>query len=200
MWPRTSFKRLVRFLAFMMTFLALGACEPHAAVQSSGDAIAKGLPMIEIKSSAFKAGDPIPVLYTEDGKNVSPPLDWSPAPEGTKRWAIICDDPDAPRATPWVHWVIYDLPAETDSLREAIAPKPLLDRPKGARQGRNSWATVGYRGPAPPKGSGPHHYHFKIYAIDAAIKLEAGLDKASLLEKIRDHVIAEGDLVGTYQR
>jgi Raf kinase inhibitor-like YbhB/YbcL family protein len=168
-----------------------------------GTSCAKGAPKItiEVTSSAFESGRAIPKKFTEDGSDVSPPLAWSRAPAGTKSFALICDDPDAPTAQPWVHWLIYNIPGDATSLAENIPPNPKLDAPAGALQGRNSWtsgSTIGYRGPAPPRGT--HHYHFHLYALDAALDLKPEMDKAALVKAIKGHILGEGELVGTYTR
>ena len=157
---------------------------------------------IQITSSAFTQGQPIPKKYTGEGDDVSPPLTWSNLPEKTKELALICDDPDAPE-WPWVHWVIYKIPADTKGLPEGVPRKSQPKEPAGAVQGKNSWPEgedIGYRGPMPPPGHGVHHYHFKLYALDAPLAAEPGLEKKALLEKIEGHVLAEGELMGTYQR
>jgi hypothetical protein len=157
---------------------------------------------IAIQCGSFKAGAKIPPRHSEDGKDLSPPLSWSGVPEGTKELALIVDDPDAPIAEPWVHWVIYKIPAATTGLVEGIPRQEKLDDPKGALQGKNTWSSgnLGYRGPAPPRGHGVHHYHFKLYALDAELDLKPGLDKKALLEAMAGHILAQGELVGTYQR
>jgi len=158
---------------------------------------------IELKSSAFQNGARIPRKYTGDGEDVSPPLSWSGVPESAKELALICDDPDAPVAEPWVHWVIYGLSPELTSLPEGIPAQSQIDQPVKALQGKNSWSsgrTIGYRGPAPPPGHGTHHYHFKLYALDQPLNLPAGVDKKRLLKAMEGHIIAEGELVGTYER
>jgi len=158
---------------------------------------------IAVTSTAFGNGQPIPKKYTGDGQDVSPALAWTEAPAGTKQWALICDDPDAPTDEPWVHWVIYAIPAAVRSLPGGVKTSAQLSEPKGAMQGKNSWPngrTVGYRGPAPPKGHGVHHYHFKLYAIDTEPKLAAGLTKSDLLKALDGHVLGVGELMGTYER
>lgn len=160
---------------------------------------------MEITSTAFKPGEPIPAKYTDDGDDVSPPLAFSGVPEGTHELALICDDPDAPspkkpRPDPWVHWVLYKIPPQTKALAEGVPGSARLDDPPGALQGKNSWPTTGYRGPAPPPGSGTHRYFFKLYALDTELELEPGADKAALLKAMSDHVLGEGELVGTYER
>ncbi len=158
---------------------------------------------LEVTSSAFDHGEPIPQKYTGEGADVSPPLTWSGVPEGTRELALVCDDPDAPTAEPWVHWVIYKIPATATGLPEGVPAKPRLKNPSGALQGKNSWPngqTIGYRGPMPPPGHGTHHYHFTLYALDVKLPIEPGDTKKVLLEEIADHVIAKGTLTGTYKR
>ncbi|MEN6451756.1 MAG: YbhB/YbcL family Raf kinase inhibitor-like protein [Thermoguttaceae bacterium] len=158
---------------------------------------------IQVTSSAFVQGQPIPKKYTGEGADVSPPLAWANVPAGAKELVLICDDPDAPVAEPWVHWVIYKIPATVTSLPEGVARKDKPSDPAGAVQGKNSWPAgenIGYRGPMPPPGHGVHHYHFKVYALDTTVDAAPGLDKKAVLAKIRGHVLAEGELMGTYER
>ena len=150
---------------------------------------------IKITSSAFEEGGLIPAKYTCDGADVSPPLQWDAVPEGTKSIALICDDPDAPMGT-WVHWVLFNLPAETKELAENIPADKIL--PNGARQGLSDFGRIGYGGPCPP--SGTHRYFFKIYALDAEIGLEAGANKSQLLKAMEGHILEQGQLVGKYKR
>jgi Raf kinase inhibitor-like YbhB/YbcL family protein len=153
-----------------------------------------------VQTTAFPSGQAIPARFTGDGKDVSPALTWTEPPAGTKELALIVDDPDAPTAEPWVHWVIYKIPPDVRALAEGVPTRPALDRPAGAIQGNNSWGTVGYRGPAPPKGHGTHHYHFRLYALDAPLQAAAGLEKNALLKLMKGHILAQAELVGTYQR
>lgn len=155
---------------------------------------------LNLTSAAFEHTGPIPRKYTADGQNVSPPLTWSGAPAGTQSLAMVVDDPDAPRAEPWVHWLLYSMSAETASLPENVAPSERVSQPPGALQGRNSWNRIGYGGPEPPRGHGTHHYHFKLYALDEKLDLAPGLEKDQLLDRMEGHVLAEGELVGTYER
>jgi Raf kinase inhibitor-like YbhB/YbcL family protein len=158
---------------------------------------------LQVTSSAFAQGKVIPKKYTGEGEDVSPPLAWSGAPEGTKEFALVCDDPDAPQTEPWVHWVIYKIPAGAKELPEGVERKPRPKEPAGALQGQNSWAdgrNIGYRGPMPPPGHGVHHYYFKLYALDAELAVEPGLDKKAILDAIRNHILADGTLMGTYER
>ncbi len=155
---------------------------------------------IHVRSSAFDDGQPIPARYSQDGDNVSPPLQFDGIPAETAELAVIADDPDAPRDEPWVHWVIYRIPAGVDHLPEGVPASPRPDRPSGAMQGRNTSGNTGYDGPAPPRGHGTHHYHFKVYALDDELDLQPGADKQALLEAMEGHLLDEGELVGTYER
>jgi hypothetical protein len=157
---------------------------------------------LTITSTAFAAGQRIPKKHTGEGADVSPALSWSGIPEGAVELALIMDDPDAPSAEPWVHWVIYKIPASVQGLPEGVPRSDRLTAPTGALQGKNSWPSdnLGYRGPMPPPGHGTHHYHFKLYALDAALSAAPGLTKAKLLDAMRGHILAQGELIGTYQR
>jgi Raf kinase inhibitor-like YbhB/YbcL family protein len=158
---------------------------------------------IEITSSAFKEGERIPKKYTGEGTDVSPPLTWTSVPDGVKELVLICDDPDAPTDDPWVHWIIYKIPPDVKNLKEGVPRKPRLTDPPGALQGQNSWPkgqNIGYRGPMPPPGHGVHRYYFKLYALEAKMAVESGLDKKAILQEIEHHVLAKGQLMGTYQR
>jgi Raf kinase inhibitor-like YbhB/YbcL family protein len=157
-------------------------------------------PRIELSSTAFAEGQPIPRKHTGEGADVSPPLAWSKPPKGTQKLALICDDPDAPRGT-WVHWVIYNIPATARGLPEGLGSS---ERPAsefaGVVEGKNSFGKTGYGGPMPPPGAGKHRYFFKLYALDTQLALEPGLDKESLLKAIKGHILGEGELMGTYER
>jgi Raf kinase inhibitor-like YbhB/YbcL family protein len=151
---------------------------------------------IEVTSTAFQQGMTIPKQYTGDGVDQSPPLRWSEPPSGTKSIALICDDPDAPRGT-WVHWVLFNLPTQTRELEEGVPTTATL--PSGAKQGKNDFGNLGYGGPAPPKGK-EHRYFFKLYALGVAVDLTAGATKAQLEGAMKGHILAQGQLMGTYKR
>ena len=151
---------------------------------------------IEITSTAFEAETSIPKQYTGDGADQSPPLHWSEPPSGTRSIALICDDPDAPRGT-WVHWVLFNLPAQTRELEEGVPTTATLGN--GAKQGKNDFGNIGYGGPAPPKGKA-HRYFFKLYALDVSLDLPPGATKAQLEGAMKGHILAEGQLMGTYKR
>ena len=155
---------------------------------------------IELHSDAFEAGGAIPRRYTPDGEGLSPPLAWTGVPSGAEELALIMDDPDASGADPWVHWVIYKIPATLESLPEGIPATAEPAGVEGALQGPNDSGTVGYAGPAPPRGRGAHHYHFKLYALDGPVGLAAGAGKKELLAAMEGHVVARGELVATYER
>lgn len=155
---------------------------------------------LTVTSPAFAAGATIPKRFTGDGEDFSPMLSWSGVPDRAKELALIMDDPDAPTPEPWVHWVIYKLPVSLAGLPENVAKSASLAAPTGAMQGRNSFNKVGYGGPAPPKGHGVHHYHFKLYALDAALNGHPGVTKPQLLTAMQGHIVAQGELMGTYER
>jgi hypothetical protein len=161
----------------------------------------EGAPMtITITSAAFKAGGVVPSKHTGEGEDVSPALQWTGVPQNAKQLALICDDPDAPVAEPWVHWVIYGLPANCAGLPEAMPKDETLKEPAGAVQGKNDFGKIGYGGPMPPRGHGTHHYHFKLYALDTALNLPPGQTKKQLLAAMKGHILAQGELIGTYSR
>ncbi len=147
---------------------------------------------ITIRSQAFDPGGAIPKKYTGEGEDVSPPLTWENVPPQAKELVLICDDPDAPRAEPWVHWVVYKIPASSTGLPEGSAA--------GAREGKNDFGRIGYGGPMPPRGHGVHHYHFKLYAVDTEVNLPRGATKDQVLKAIEGHIVGQGELIGTYER
>jgi Raf kinase inhibitor-like YbhB/YbcL family protein len=151
---------------------------------------------IQLTSSAFKEGQAIPVKYTCDGENVSPALRWSGVPAGTRSLALIADDPDAPRGT-FTHWVLFGIPAQATELGEGQETIDSLTN--GPMQGRNDFGRMGYGGPCPPRGN-PHRYFFKLYALDTVLKLPPNPTRQDLLHAMEQHIIAEGQLMGTYQR
>ena len=151
---------------------------------------------IQLSSTAFDEGQTIPKQHTGDGRNSSPPLRWQDAPAGTASWALICEDPDAPRGT-FTHWVLYNLPATARELSEGVPPDTTLA--DGALQGVNDFGKVGYGGPAPPRGK-PHRYLFKLFALARPLDLPPGATKAQVLTAMKGQVLGEGLLMGTYAR
>ena len=150
---------------------------------------------IKLNSTAFQPDGMIPAKYTCDGANVSPPLEWSGVPEATKSLALICDDPDAPGKT-WVHWVVFNQPASKTSLPENVPPQETIAG--GGKQGTNDFKKIGYGGPCPP--SGTHRYFFKIYALDTELKLDSKTTKDQLSQAMKDHLLAQGELIGRYKK
>ena len=148
-----------------------------------------------LESPAFSHEGSIPSRFTCDGENISPALVWRDAPAEAKSFALLCDDPDAPRGT-FVHWVLYGLPAAATGLPESVPPEPRLD--SGARQGKNSGGGTGYMGPCPP--SGTHRYYFTLYALATVPELPSGASKEQLLTAIRGQILAETQLMGRYAR
>ena len=155
----------------------------------------KGGEKMQITSSAFTEGSMIPAKYTCDGRDISPPLEWKDIPAGTKSFALISDDPDAPVGT-WVHWVIYNIPPNVTKFDENMPHDKELKN--GMRQGSNDWPNIGYGGPCPPNGT--HRYYFKLYALDMILDLKTGATKAQLAQAMKGHILAEAQLMGKYSR
>ncbi len=150
---------------------------------------------MELRSSAFQEGGPIPSKYTCDGADMSPPLSWSGPPAETQSFALICDDPDAPMST-WVHWVAWNIPGTTQSLPLGL---PKVDSlPGGMQQGTTDFRRIGYGGPCPP--SDTHRYFFNVYALDTTLTLPASTTKPALEQAMRGHILAEARLMGVYTR
>ncbi len=145
---------------------------------------------LHVSSSAFSEGQPIPEKYTCDGQNVSPPLEWSGTPANTKSIAIMCEDPDAPSGT-FVHWILYDLPGKANKLAEGSNGD--------GKEGMNGFDKKGYGGPCPPPGK-PHHYFFRVYALDVESLAKAPASKEDMAAAVKGHVLAEGQVMGTYKR
>ena len=151
---------------------------------------------ISISSSAFKEGERIPARYSCEGRNTSPPLSWGEPPEKTRSFALIVDDPDAPGGV-FVHWVLYNLPADVRQLGEGVPAQERLQNE--ALQGKTDFGRVGYGGPCPPRGP-VHHYRFTLYALDNPVDLSPGATKKQLLDAMKGHILTKGQLTGTYQR
>jgi len=149
-----------------------------------------------LTSPAFDEGQAIPRKYTGEGQDISPPLSWSNPPDGVKSFALICDDPDAPKGT-WVHWVAWNISPDTTSLPEGVPPTEKTDA--GIVQGNNTWPKIGYGGPMPPPGPA-HRYFFKLYALDTEIALKPGATKEDLVKAMQGRILGEAQLMGTYKR
>jgi Raf kinase inhibitor-like YbhB/YbcL family protein len=181
---------MIRCLRVWMLLAVVAAC-PHLGAQGGIRDMA-----LTVRSTAIEPGGSIPRQYTCDGRDLSPPLRWDNVPEGTRSFALICEDPDAPSGI-WVHWVIYGIPGKTRQLPEGVAPDARLS--DGSLQGKNDFGRLGYGGPCPPRGK-PHRYFFRLYALEGSLSLEPGLSRNALLARIQGHVLAEAELYGTYGR
>ena len=168
--------------------VALAACGDRGTARGEAPVAMK------IESTAFEEGGTIPQRHTCDGDDVSPPLRWHGAPSGTQAFALIADDPDAPRGT-WVHWVAYDLPADVEELPAGASRQGAA----GATQGQNDFGRTGYGGPCPPPGPA-HRYYFKLYALDQPLGLAAGKTKSEIEAAMEGHVLASAQLMGRYAR
>ena len=184
-------------LVLLLLVLMLVSCTPvEVGNAPTASPVSEEAPMsISLSSTAFTAGASIPANYSCTGRSVSPPLGWGNPPAGTKSFALIMDDPDAPIGT-FVHWVIYNIPASNRGLPEAVpANTKLAD---GTQQGNNGAGRVGYTGPCPP--SGTHRYFFKLYALDNVLSLSSGASKDQLLKAMQGHILAQGELMGTFSK
>lgn len=146
---------------------------------------------LKVASPSFKDGEMVPDKFTCDGENISPAISWVELPPGVKSLALICDDPDAPSGD-FVHWVVYNIPADIDGFKENAEISDIADL------GMTDFGRRGYGGPCPP--SGVHHYHFKVYALNEMIKTEKALDKYDLLDRMEGYILAKGEIVGLYKR
>lgn len=169
------------------------------------DASTKGLNLqhthgLRLTSSAFEDGGDIPVRYTGEGEDRSPPLEWSQIPEGTREFAVLCEDPEGDQAQSFTHWLAYNISPNVTSLPEGIMTSGRLELPVRIDQGMNSFGGMGYGGPSPKQGSGRAFYRFTIYALDRELALEPGASKREFLRAINSHVISKGRLTGSFVR
>lgn len=184
---REGAARAARHLVLVLLFISSGCLIPGGR---------GGAPALDVSSDAFARDGQIPVLYTCDGTDISPPLSWGPVPQRTASIAILVTDPDAPGGT-FIHWVAYNIPPGTRAIPAGAPGKDVL--PTGSVQGVNDMGRQGYGGPCPPKGK-PHHYHFTVYALDSTINLTGKRDGRMLAEALAGHILAQGELVGIYGR
>ncbi len=183
---------VVLTLLFIASFALTGCAGLMPSAYSPGDVETE----LVITSSAFAEGAEIPARYTCDGKNASPPLEWSNVPDGTNSFALILEDPSSPVRN-FTHWVIFNLPSDTRSLPEDVPDDEELT--SGALQGECGIGIIGYFGPCPPEGY-PHHYCFTLYALDTSLDLAAGASKGQVLQAMEGHILAQGRLIGIYSR
>jgi Raf kinase inhibitor-like YbhB/YbcL family protein len=172
--------------------MVLTGCAEQKPGSAGEPDIPKGVPTMQVTCTAFKEGEAMPASQGYENENLSPPLKWSDVPQGVKSFALICDDPDAPRGT-WVHWVLFNIPADTHELKSAPGGKVAVP---GAIQGKNDFKELGYGGPAPPKGT--HRYYFKLYALDKTLDLKEGATKDEVVKAMNGHIIAQGQLMGKF--
>lgn len=152
-----------------------------------------------LSSSSFRNDQPMPAKHSCEGEDASPALKWEGAPGGTKSFALIADDPDAPGGS-WVHWVMYGIPASTTELPENVTKTDKVPGLGTVKQGQNDFGRAGYGGPCPPRGHGVHHYHFRLYALDTDLNLAPRVTRKQLESAMKGHILAQAELVGTYQR
>jgi len=193
--------RPIKVLTFLLIVLPLAGCANRSQLVTQpppANTSTNNKAEIKLTSSAFSEGQPIPRAYTCDGVNISPPLEWSGVPKTARTIAIVCDDPDAPDAPggAWVHWVLYNLPADNIGMVENLPATESLKA--GGFQGTNDFGKIGYGGPCPP--SGTHRYFFHVYALDGELPLKAGATKAELTKAMEGHTLLRGQLMGTYRR
>jgi Raf kinase inhibitor-like YbhB/YbcL family protein len=155
---------------------------------------------LRVTSLSFSHNSPIPVTYSAYGEDASPPLTFGNVPEGTRSLVVIVDDPDAKEPKPFVHWVLWNVPAEVTNLRTAVPATGQVRQLMNAKQGPNSRGSTGYFGPKPPINDPPHHYHFQVFALDAMLPLEQGATKSQVIAAMKGRVLAKGELVGTFQK
>lgn len=185
--------RLFCLAALLVAMLA--GCDSASPPSPDGTPIGDFESSIPVTSEAFLSQQPIPKKYSCDGDNISPPLQWGDTLPDTKSFALIMDDPDAPGGT-YTHWVVYGLPSTARSLPEGVPSDTEIA--EGGKQGVNGSGKAGYGGPCPPGGT--HHYFFKLYALDIKIDLAAGATKSQLEQAMKGHVLAFGELMGTYSK
>jgi Raf kinase inhibitor-like YbhB/YbcL family protein len=152
--------------------------------------------VFSVKTEAFKDQGMIPRKYTGEGEDISPDLQWNDPPQGTKSFALVCSDPDAPHGT-WIHWVLYDIPEQVRSLPEKNANVAVLSN--GMKHGINDFGKIGYGGPMPPPGK-PHRYFFTVYALDCVLNLPAGQSVKDVEKAMSGHILASAEIMGLYRR
>ena len=155
---------------------------------------------LNVSTPAFGNGQPIPETFAAEGQNVSPTLAWTAGPSGTQSYVVMMEDPDVSQDPPFVHWPLYNVPASVTRLDEAVPGGPAPPKPDGALQGPNEYGSLGYYGPRPPESDPPHAYHFQVFALDRTLDLPFGASRAELLDAMRGHVLAAGEVVGTFER
>ena len=175
--------------------VAMGAIACSGGSPSTTDLGSMTRASLTVQSDQFQNGQPIPAKYTADGGNLSPSISWSTPPADTKSIAMTLVDSDA---NGFVHWVVYNIAPDVKTLPPGLPQTDWLNTLGKAYQGKNSRKSTGYFGPQPPPGK-PHHYHFHVYALDSMLTLNAGVSKVDLEKAMSGHVLAQGELVGTFE-
>jgi Raf kinase inhibitor-like YbhB/YbcL family protein len=191
---RTSVVGIV-FLVSLLAFVAAHQWRVRAAGKARSSSPVSSAPALSLTSSSFSNNGAIPRQFTCDGDDLSPNLQWSSAPGGTKSFALLVHDPDAP--VDFTHWLVYRIPPDVHALAQNASSDGAM--PRGSEEGINGFHSVGYAGPCPPPGK-PHHYFFGLYALDVPVALPPGVKREEFEAAIRGHILAEGRIVGTYQR
>ncbi len=183
-----------RLMALVLVALGVASCGGEPSTDPTDTPTPTPQPFT-LKSAAYANGEAIPVKYSCQGEDISPPLMWTDPPSGTQSFALIFDDPDAVQVARrvWDHWLLYNIPAETRALAEGAS------LPTGTLVGKNSWQKLTYGGPCPPPGK-PHRYYFKLYALNTTLQLKSGATKAALLKAMEGHILAQVELMGTFAR
>lgn len=163
-------------------------------------AMTDGGTSLSLTSPAFDDGSPIPTEFTCDGADRSPELTIADSPDATEAFALLVDDPDAPSAEPFVHWVLFDVPGDTETIPTDVPTSERVASLGGAGQGNNGFGSLGYRGPCPPRGDGPHTYRFRLFALDSETGLDPGASRDDLLAAVDGRTVARTTLTGTYER
>jgi Raf kinase inhibitor-like YbhB/YbcL family protein len=198
--------RLPRVLSLMLPLVAALAagCTGPSEVPPEMRRLALDLPPTDgplnviVRSDGFEPGQEIPEANTAYGQNLSPTLNWSNIPESAQSIVVLAEDSDV-KDGPYVHWVIFNIPAASDGIRQGIGPQGLLSYPLGAHQGTNSAGTIGYTGPKPPVGDPTHHYHFEVFALNTMLKQPVGANRTDVVKAMAGHVVGKGQIMGSYR-
>jgi Raf kinase inhibitor-like YbhB/YbcL family protein len=205
---------LIRPLAILVSLTLLG-CHGYTSTTlaladkpASGEASGKAVTIdqlevkqkLDVTSTAFSDGESIPAKHSAYKQDISPPLAWTGVPRDAKTIVILVEDPDATTPKPFVHWVLYNLPADQSSLPAAVPAQARLTEFGKPEQGRNTYGSIGYYGPKPPKGDSPHHYHFQVFALDARLDLLPGRSRDEIVNAMKPHLLAAGRIIGTFAK
>jgi hypothetical protein len=185
-------------VALIVAALVVGGCAGESDLASRSKS-AGGMVGLKLTSPAFEYNKMIPKKYTADGEDVSPPLTWGRGPAQTKDYVLIVEDPDVSGKQPYVHWIVYNIPADQTSLPDGASGVNGMRGQSGLKEGKNSKGLIGYVGPEPSPGKA-HRYFFQLFAIDAPLNLQPGADKKAVMEAMQGHALLQGELIGKYQR